>query len=155
MSDRSPRRSSSASRQTSLSSPRPTRTGAATGPTVVRYSAETEAPLAAPPSGTDRSTRSYWLLSRQKQVVMRLATGMDFQLQLGVLLCEAAEERSQLWLVLPGDEGQDVPRLVEQSVDDRARDCVEARSPCDRLPVRRNGGSGPPHLEALHSSRRR
>ena len=64
---------------------------------------------------------------------MRLAARVHLELELRVVLGEAGEQRPELGLRLAGDQSQDVARLAEQAVDDRAGDRVEARAAGDRV----------------------
>src|SRR5256885_10338536 len=84
---RSSRRSSSASRKTSLSSTSRTRIGSAMGRT---------------------------LLGRKEKRVVRLAALVDVDLEARVLLGELVEEAVQRRCVLAGEDGEDVARLGEQ-----------------------------------------
>ena len=64
---------------------------------------------------------------------MRLAAGMDLELEVRMLFCDPGQQWAELGLVLAGDQRQHVSRFGEQAVDDRDGDGVEARPACDGL----------------------
>src|SRR5436305_10970017 len=98
MSERSPSRSSSASRNTWLSSTRTRRIGSA-----IRLS----------------------LFRRQEERVMRLAAGLDVELELRMPLADAREQGAEIGRVRSGQERQHHPRLGEQRVGHLRSDVVE------------------------------
>src|SRR6478736_8116409 len=106
MSERSPRRSSSASRKTWLSSTRTRRIG----------------------WGISLS-----LFGGQEEWVVRLAPGLDVELEARMALPNACEQLVQLRRVRAREEGQHQPGLGEQRVGDLCRDVVEAVAGGDRL----------------------
>src|SRR4051812_42962260 len=108
-----PKSSCSVSRKVSLSSTRTTRIGSLT-------------------EGSVRETRAC-SLGGEQQRVMRLAAGMDVELDPGVLGGELCEERLERRRLLAGQERHDTARLGEQALEHRVRDLVERVAPGDRL----------------------
>src|SRR5437762_2293002 len=106
MSERSPRRSSSASRKTWLSSTRTRRIGSA-----IRGS----------------------LFGGQEERVMRLPAGLDVELELGMALADALEQAVELGRVGPGQECQHHPRLGEERIGDLLGHVDELVADRDRL----------------------
>src|SRR5512132_735434 len=108
ISARRPRISSSASRKTSLSSTSTTRICSVTELT---------------------------LFGKQEQLVMRLATVVEVDLELGVLFLELFDEAVQLGRALSGEQREHLPWLEEQALGDHRRNLGEARPARDRAAV--------------------
>ena len=80
---------------------------------------------------------------------MRLASGVDLDLDLGVAVADLADERLELRLVRAREQRQDLPAAVEQALRHRSGDRVEA------LPARDGGAVGEPEPRALRAPRSR
>src|SRR5438105_789877 len=109
MSDCRPSRSSSASRKTWLSSTRRSRIG----------------------PGTARR-----VFGCEQERVVRLAAGLDVELETGMLLLEPLQERGEVRIALAGQERQDAAGLGEEAFRDGVRNLVEIGAAGDRLPRR-------------------
>ena len=93
------------------------------------------------------------LFGRQKQRIVRLAAGLDVELQVGMALLDPLEQAVEVRLVGAGEERHHAAGLVEQALGDGGGDVVEVGAAGDRLAV----GEAEPGAFATErrSSRRR
>src|SRR3954469_13483043 len=108
----SPSSSSSASRKTWLSSTRTILIGGGTTANLIR------------------------LLRPDEERVMRLAALLHVDLDLWMIRPQPLEQQRQVGLLLAGQERHHAARLLEEPVEHRRRDLVEAGAPGHGLPVR-------------------